>query len=160
MAKNYSAGLTGLSFGHIPANTSHTHTVNYTPEEVSRRLDEAMRHGTTTIALHKENPMPDTKTIIQGVAKERADAKERERVEAAFDEWGDLDATTVDDATVARFSWISPEGKIYVYAALFTNNLWYLTGPVSGGAGLTPTNFVAWLVEKEIGLDDIEWFGV
>ena len=123
---------------HNPVS-SHTHTISMTP---AWGIIEPERKGPKLSTLEK-------------VRAERAEARERLRVEAAYREFDEADLDSSESGTVLRFSW-SPEGseRVYEYAALFTGGKWFVTGRESPN-GLATEDFVAWLIGKDVGLDDL-----
>lgn len=126
--------------------TSHTHTFN--------PIDPATFSWTNAIeSLSKEPPM----TTLDKVRAERAEARERLRIEQMYNDYDEQSLETTEDGDVVRFTW-NPDDRPhpYTYAALYVARKWYVTGGQAPN-GLATEDFVAWLIGKGIAVDDLVW---
>jgi hypothetical protein len=118
-------------------NYSHTHFIS---------INDLVFEPATT----KEKPM----STIEKIAAERREAKERERLEVAYDAWVETDLDSVEDGTVMRYAW-TPKETQYLYAAIKTSKGWYITGQVIGA--FDDDGFIAHLIERDVTPDDVTW---
>jgi hypothetical protein len=100
---------------------------------------------------HQPTPKEPEMSTIDKIKQERKEKREREKLEAKFEAW-DAAIGSAADGDVYGFSW-TPSEKTYRYAALFTCEHWYLTGSHTGG--LATEDFIAWLIEKDVDVQDM-----
>jgi hypothetical protein len=99
------------------------------------------------------NPPPKEPTMstIDKIKAERREKREREELEAKFDDWTAALGSSADGDVV--YFTVDLNTKMYKYAAVFTNKLWYLTGAILGG--LADENFIAFLIDKDVKIGDL-----
>lgn len=97
-------------------------------------------------------------TTLDKVKAERAEARERQRIERLYEAWDAAGLDGTADGTVVRFTWNidRPDAHDYTYAALCVDQHWYVTGRTSPN-GLASEDFIAWLIGKDIEPDDVTW---
>jgi hypothetical protein len=145
-------------YGHVNISGSHTHSFG-TPVYTDQNAPRGMLYGiggaiyTHPDTLTKKEP---EMTILEQMRKERKEAIERQRIERVYAAYDEFNLDRLYDGTVLVFTW-KPEGsdKSYCYAALRTDEKWYVTGRESPN-GLDVEDFVAWLIGKDIEPDDLE----
>lgn len=95
-------------------------------------------------------------STLEKIRAERKEIRERERIERIYQGFDEAHLDQWPDGTVLVFTW-TPESteKVYCYAALWTNERWYVTGRESPN-GLETEDFVAWLVGKDVHADELE----
>ncbi len=117
-------------------------------------------HTLTAMGWEQEHPSwKEPMTTLEKIRAERKELRERERIERVYEEYDRLDLDSSDDGTVLVFTWLPEPDRPYCYAALRTNDKWYVTGRESPN-GLETEDFVAWLIAKDIEPDDLEFRGV
>lgn len=144
---------------HYHSFHNHTHSLTSLPIYTSQTVPTGMIYGlgdrlyTHPDTLTKKEP---EMTILEQMRKERKEALERQRIERVYAAFDDFDLAHFADGTVLVFTWVpEPTGKTYCYAALLTDEKWYVTGRESPN-GLDTEDFVAWLIGKDLDPDDLE----
>jgi len=102
---------------------------------------------------HKEKTM----STAQKVAAERAEARERERIEVAYAAYDALELDTWPQPCVVLFTVDYERDHDYTYAALHINDRWYLTGSVCHG--VKTEDFLAWLIERRVPAEGLDLLG-
>jgi len=144
-----------MSYGdHYHGIGNHTHQISY-PIQTTQPI------GINTINRIVEQfysqPLTPRKepemTTLQKVAAERHEARERERIEAAYADFDQADYDSLPVNTVLLFDVTYQKDKTYTYAALHVNDAWYLTGSVCNG--IKTEDFYAWLIERRVTTADV-----
>jgi hypothetical protein len=94
---------------------------------------------------------PEVSTIDK-IKAERKEKREREELEAKFQEWDTIFAS--ERADVGFFTRDIGD-KTYRYAALYADKRWYLTGLES--RAFPVEDFIAWLIEKDVLPENFVW---
>lgn len=134
-----------------PGYTTGSHSHSFTQPlggEWGRAIDQMMQYP------QKYQAKERTMTTLEKVRAERDEARERARIETLYAAWDEEALTDQDDGTVLRFHW-KPKETTYTYAVLRADGRWWSTG--HNCSGLRDEDFVAWLISKDIGPDDVEW---
>lgn len=117
-------------------------------------ISEALVHQQFLDTIKDDSIFQDKDTHMDTaakIAKERAEARERAEIEALY---ATYDGWTAADGMVIRFTW-NPGSKDYLYAAVYTNDAWYITGATSPQAQ-AHDNFIDWLVARKIARESID----
>ena len=157
---------------YVPSWASHTHSISmpiYTDDSVptgtligvggstylSQTTFDAMRKYPQMWQEPKQKE-PEVSTL-EKIRREREEARERAKIEAMYAAYDDADLSSLEDGEVVRFAWQPKDSdKLYEYAALKADDHWYVTGRESPN-GLGVEDFVAWLIGKDIGPEDLVW---
>lgn len=148
------------SFG-LP-NTSHAHSLTAPAPRYTRGdICGSDIMFASSVSIQPIPPKEPAMSVAQKIARERAEAKEEQRVRDAY---AAFDATPLptDDGTVIKFDRVinadlarDHPARTYTYAALYVAEigLWYLTGRAT--SGLTTEELVDWMVERKIERNDV-----
>lgn len=126
--------------------TTHTHSISPTYP------------GWTQVEFEKYQTKEQTMSTLDKVRAERKEARERKRIEQAYEDFDALGLADSPPGTVVTFVWVTPK-QDYTYAALFVDGRWFVTGRESPN-GLGTEDFVAWLIGKEIEPGGLTFLGV
>jgi hypothetical protein len=92
-------------------------------------------------------------STLDKVKAERAETRDRLRIEQMYKDYDDVGLDQGEPGTVVRFVW-EAKNHPYTYAALFVDDCWYVTGHTSPN-GLATEDFVAWLIGKNVAAADL-----
>jgi len=141
-----------------PRYSDHTHSFTNFPVYVDRDVPRGTVYGMNNAIYANpvdinsilQQPTKAPMSTIDKIKQERKEKREREELEVKFEAW-EAAIGGADEGDVYAFAW-KPQDKVYRYAAIYTDKRWYLTG--SESRAFASEEFIAWLIEKEVRVDD------
>lgn len=127
---------------------SHTHSISNTFGLTPATFETMLRYPQQYQAKER------TMTTLEKVRAEREEARERQRIEALYEAWDEMDLDSLQNDTVMRFEWM-PKDVTYTYAVLKADDRWWATGHSANG--LPTEDIIAWLIGKNVGPNDVAW---
>lgn len=149
-------------YGHINVSAEHSHNIGindilrdkYLPAITAQLYDNRLHQ--LFLQTIKDDPLTKDKDTFMDtarkIAQERKEKREREEIEALYASYDNAETALTDSAVVA-FTW-APKDIDYRYAAVFSNDKWYLTGAASP-QGITTDEFIDWLVNHKLAAESV-----
>lgn len=138
--------MSGIYATPVTYGSGHNHTITYPAQGYNLNGQPFYFQEYPT----KENTM----STIDKIAAERKEAKERLRLEAAFEAWEEVGVDEWPVGTLAHFLWKQPNTTTYLHDAVLLGREggWHMTGTARL---FTADTLIAWFVEHDITPDEV-----